>query len=51
MYSTQQDAVAGMEMAPGRRSSTSRRTDDDGNEVFQEDEVRLLWCIAKVVPG
>ena len=30
-----------MELNDGRRASTSRRRDEDGNEVFEEEEVRL----------
>ncbi len=41
MYSVQQDGVAAMNMTDGRRTSTSKRTDEDGNEVFEEEEVRL----------
>lgn len=40
MYSIGQDAAAGLPTTDGRRTSTSRRTDEDGNEEFHEEEVR-----------
>ncbi|CAL8462536.1 g2069 [Coccomyxa elongata] len=39
MYSIGQDAAAGLPKIDGRRTSTSRRTDEDGNEEFHEEEV------------
>ena len=55
MYSVGQDAAAGLPKTDGRRTSTSRRTDQDGNEEFHEEEVRsasdhgIVVCYAKSV--